>query len=44
VYTLTGVTKLYHEGRRTVTAVRDLDLIIEDGEWLAVQGAASPRC
>jgi putative ABC transport system ATP-binding protein len=38
VYKLTGVTKLYQKGRRTVPAVRDVDLIIEDGEWLAVQG------
>jgi putative ABC transport system ATP-binding protein len=38
VYTLTGVTKLYQKGQRTVPAVRDLDLLIEDGEWLAVQG------
>jgi putative ABC transport system ATP-binding protein len=38
MYELTGVTKLYHKGRETVPAVRDLDLIIEDGEWLAVQG------
>jgi len=38
VYTLTGVTKLYQKGRRTVPAVCDLDLVIEDGEWLAVQG------
>jgi len=38
VYKLTGVTKLYHKGRRTVPAVRDLDLTISDGEWLAVQG------
>jgi putative ABC transport system ATP-binding protein len=38
VYTLTGVTKLYQKGRRTVPAVRDLDLVIGDGEWLAVQG------
>jgi putative ABC transport system ATP-binding protein len=38
VYKLTGVTKLYQKGRHTVPAVRDLDLIIEDGEWLAVQG------
>jgi len=38
VYKLTGVTKLYQKGRRTVPAVRDLDLIIEDDEWLAVQG------
>jgi putative ABC transport system ATP-binding protein len=38
VYKLTSVTKLYQKGRRTVPAVRDLDLVIEDGEWLAVQG------
>jgi putative ABC transport system ATP-binding protein len=38
VYKLTGVTKLYHQGRRTVLAVRDLNLTISDGEWLAVQG------
>jgi putative ABC transport system ATP-binding protein len=38
VYKLTGVTKLYQKGRRTVPAVRDLNLTIGDGEWLAVQG------
>jgi putative ABC transport system ATP-binding protein len=38
VYKLTGVTKLYQKGRRTVPAVCDLDLVIGDGEWLAVQG------
>jgi putative ABC transport system ATP-binding protein len=38
LYKLTGVTKLYQKGRRTVPAVRDLDLTIDDGEWLAVQG------
>jgi putative ABC transport system ATP-binding protein len=38
VYKLTGVTKLYQKGRRIVPAVRDLDLVIEDGAWLAVQG------
>jgi putative ABC transport system ATP-binding protein len=38
VYQLTGVTKLYQKGRQTVPAVRDLDLTISDGEWLAVQG------
>jgi putative ABC transport system ATP-binding protein len=38
VYQLTGVTKIYHKGRRTVPAVQDLDLTIGDGEWLAVQG------
>jgi putative ABC transport system ATP-binding protein len=38
VYTLTGVTKLYQKGRGTITAVRDVNLVIDDGEWLAVQG------
>ena len=38
MYTLTGVTKLYQKGRHTVRAVNGLDLTIEDGEWLAVQG------
>jgi putative ABC transport system ATP-binding protein len=38
MYQLTDVTKLYAKGRQTVPAVRDLTLVIEDGEWLAVQG------
>jgi putative ABC transport system ATP-binding protein len=38
VYKLTGVSKIYRKARRTVPAVRDLDLVIEDGQWLAVQG------
>jgi len=38
VYKLTGVTKLYQKGRHTVRAVAGLDLVIDDGEWLAVQG------
>jgi putative ABC transport system ATP-binding protein len=38
VYKLTGVTKLYQKGRRTIPAVRDLNLVISGGEWLAVQG------
>jgi putative ABC transport system ATP-binding protein len=38
LYKLTGVTKLYQKGRSTVPAVRGLDLEIQDGEWLAVQG------
>jgi putative ABC transport system ATP-binding protein len=38
MYALNRVTKLYQKGRRTVPAVRDLDLEIADGEWLAVQG------
>src|SRR3981081_3786581 len=38
MYVLRGVTKLYQQGRRTIPAVRDVNLDIEDGEWLAVQG------
>jgi putative ABC transport system ATP-binding protein len=38
MYKLTGVTKLYRKGRQTVPAVTAVDLIIEDGEWLALQG------
>jgi len=38
MYKLTDVTRLYAKGGRTVPAVRDLNLVISDGEWLAVQG------
>ena len=42
MYTLTGVSKTFRARGRarggTVTAVRDLDLSIADGEWLAIQG------
>ena len=38
MYTLTNVTRLYQKGRETVPAVRDLNLNIPDGDWLAVQG------
>jgi putative ABC transport system ATP-binding protein len=38
MYTLTDVTRLYHKGRRVVPAVRDVNLQIADGEWLAIQG------
>jgi putative ABC transport system ATP-binding protein len=38
MYTLTDVTRLYHKGRHTVPAVRDLNLVIPDGDWLAIQG------
>jgi len=38
MYQLTGVTKLYHKDRQTIPAVQDLNLTIEDGEWLAIQG------
>lgn len=38
MYVLTEVTRLYHKGRHTVPAVRDVSLHISDGDWLAIQG------
>jgi putative ABC transport system ATP-binding protein len=38
MYKLTGVTKNYQKGRATVRALQGVDLVIEDGEWLAIQG------
>jgi putative ABC transport system ATP-binding protein len=38
MYKLTGVTKNYQKGRATVQALQGVDLVIEDGEWLAIQG------
>jgi putative ABC transport system ATP-binding protein len=38
MYKLTGVTKDYPKGRGVVHALRGVDLTIEDGEWLAIQG------
>ena len=38
MYKLTGVTKRYQQGRVTVDALAGVDLVIEDGEWLAIQG------
>jgi putative ABC transport system ATP-binding protein len=38
VYRLAGVSKVYRKGGREIHAVRDLDLDIRTGEWLAVQG------
>ena len=38
MYSLSGVTRVYQQGRRTIPAVRDVNLDIADGEWLAVQG------
>jgi len=38
MYKLTGVTKNYQKGRTTVHALQGVDLVIEDGEWLTIQG------
>jgi putative ABC transport system ATP-binding protein len=38
MYKLSGVTKIYQKGRGTVRALDGVDLVIEDGEWLAIQG------
>jgi ABC-type lipoprotein export system ATPase subunit len=40
MYKLSGVVKNYTQGqgRRTVAALRGVDLVIEDGTWLAIQG------
>jgi putative ABC transport system ATP-binding protein len=38
VYELSGVTKIYQKGRATVTALDRVDLVIDEGEWLAIQG------
>jgi len=38
MYKLSGVTKNYQKGRETVRALRGVDLVVEDGEWLSIQG------
>jgi putative ABC transport system ATP-binding protein len=38
VYKLSGVTKNYVKGRENVAALRGVDLVVEDGEWLSIQG------
>jgi putative ABC transport system ATP-binding protein len=38
IYQLSGVTKRYRQGRGEVMALRGVDLVIGDGEWLAIQG------
>jgi putative ABC transport system ATP-binding protein len=38
LYKLKGVSKIYRKNGREIPAVRDLDLEIRAGEWLAVQG------
>jgi putative ABC transport system ATP-binding protein len=38
MYKLSGVTKDYRRRGAVVQALRGVDLVIEDGEWLAIQG------
>src|SRR5689334_22385963 len=38
MYELTGVGKAFTSGSRTIEAVRDVDLVIPDGSWIAVRG------
>jgi len=38
MYKLSGVVKNYRKGSGTVAALRGVDLVIEDAEWLAIQG------
>ena len=38
MYKLSGVTKDYQKGRDTVHALRGIDLVIEDQDWLSIQG------
>jgi len=38
MYKLSEVTRNYVKGRETVAALRGVDLVVEDGEWLAIQG------
>jgi putative ABC transport system ATP-binding protein len=38
MYKLSGVTKNYQKGRGIVAALQGVELVIGDGEWLAIQG------
>jgi putative ABC transport system ATP-binding protein len=38
MYELSGVTKNYRKGRATIAALASVDLRVQDGEWLAIQG------
>jgi putative ABC transport system ATP-binding protein len=38
IYQLSDVVKRYRKGRGEVLALRGVDLVIRDGEWLAIQG------
>ena len=38
MYKLTSVTKTYRSGHGAVAALQGVDLLVADGEWLAIQG------
>jgi putative ABC transport system ATP-binding protein len=38
MYALQNVTKTYEQGKRTVTALKDVSLTIPDGQMVAIQG------
>jgi len=38
MYELTGVSKVYRSGARTVEAVAGVDFTVTDGEWVAIRG------
>jgi putative ABC transport system ATP-binding protein len=38
MYHLTGVTKRYRKGHQVVEALRGVDAVVQDREWLAIQG------
>ena len=38
MYILTNVVKNYSRGRQAVAALRGVDLVVRDSEWLAIQG------
>jgi putative ABC transport system ATP-binding protein len=38
IYRLAGVSRIYHKGSRDIPALRDINLDIREGEWLAIQG------
>ncbi|HEY0375182.1 MAG TPA: ABC transporter ATP-binding protein [Amnibacterium sp.] len=38
MYQLTGIGKTYKQGSRIVTALKDVDLTLEDGDHVAIQG------
>jgi putative ABC transport system ATP-binding protein len=38
VYELTAVYKDYNNGSQTIRAVQDVNVVIPDGEWVAIQG------